>query len=82
MRRGFEKGCRPPCTEEENALHILLKNSETEWKGQFLGIKWLTVNEEIAYKNTVNRTNAVELKNIGKYLSKIKCKHENKISTI
>jgi hypothetical protein len=64
-------------------LHVLLKCSETrKSRGQVLSIKWLIVNEEVTYKRTINCNNFVELKNIGKYLYKIRCKWENKISTV
>jgi hypothetical protein len=33
MRKGFEKGICPLCSEEEDPLHILLKCSETrKWR--------------------------------------------------
>lgn len=41
---------------------------------------WLIVNEAVAYKRTINSTNAVELWYIGKYLYKVRFKWENKIS--
>jgi hypothetical protein len=64
-------------------MHILLKCSKTrKWREQFLGRKWLTVNEEVAYKRIINLTNAVELRSIGKYLYKIRCNYENEISSI
>jgi hypothetical protein len=36
-------------------------------------------NEEVAYKIIINCTNTVELRNLGRYLYKIKCKWENRI---
>jgi hypothetical protein len=70
-----------PCVERKKML--LLKCPETrKWKEQSLSIKWLIVNEEVAYKRTINCTNATELKNIGKYLFKTRRKWENTISTI
>jgi hypothetical protein len=83
MRKGFENGRCPLCREEEKLLHILLKCSETrKWRERFLSRKWLIVNEEVTYKRAINCTNAVELRNIGKYLYEIRCKWENKISSI
>jgi hypothetical protein len=60
----------PLCSQDEDAIHIiLLKCSETrKWKEHLSGRKWLTVNEEAAYKRTINCTYVVELRNIGKYL--------------
>jgi hypothetical protein len=46
MRKGSEKGRCPLCTEEEDALYIKLKCSE-----KILSKKWLTVDEEVAYKS-------------------------------
>jgi hypothetical protein len=51
MRKGFEKGRCPLCREDEDAIHILLKCSETrKWREQLLSRKWLYVNEEVVYK--------------------------------
>jgi hypothetical protein len=69
--------------EEAASLHILLKCSETrKWREQFLSRKWLVVNEEVAYERIINCANAVELRDIGKYLYKIRYKWENKINNI
>jgi hypothetical protein len=83
MRKGFEKGRCPLCSEDEDAIHILLKRLETRnWRDQFLSRKWLKLNEGLAYKKIINCTNIIELKNIGIYLYKIKCKWENKIRNL
>jgi hypothetical protein len=75
MKKGFEKGRRPLCSKDEDAVHILLKCSETrKWREQILTRKWLIVNEEIAYKKITNCTNGVELEHVGNYLYKIRCK--------
>jgi hypothetical protein len=80
MRKGFEKGRCPLCSEDEDAIHILLKCSETrKWREQFLSRKWLRLNEWIVFKKIINCTNIIELRNIGSNLYKIKCKWENKI---
>jgi hypothetical protein len=66
MRKGFEKGRCPLCSEEKDPMHILLKCSETrKWREQFLSIKWLRLNEWIVFKKKINCTNTVELRNIG-----------------
>jgi hypothetical protein len=39
------------------------------------------MNEDLAYKKVLNCTNVTKLKTIGKYLSKMRCKWENKAST-
>jgi hypothetical protein len=54
MRKGFEKGRCPLCSEDEDATHILLKCLETrKWTEQFLSRKWLMLNEWIAYKKII-----------------------------
>jgi hypothetical protein len=70
------------CSEEEDALNILLKCSETrKWRKIVLS-KWLSVNEKVAYEGIINCTNAVELRNIEIYLYKIRCKWDNKIKYV
>jgi hypothetical protein len=74
MMEASEKRRRLLCRQEEDALHILLKCSEMrKWREQSLNRKWLIDNEEIAYKRLIYCTNAVELRNIGKYLCKVRC---------
>jgi hypothetical protein len=69
MRKGFEKGRCPLCSEDEDAIHILLKCSETrKWMEQFLSRKWLRLNEWIIYKKILNCTSIIELRNIGSFL--------------
>jgi hypothetical protein len=83
MRKEFEKGRCPLCSEDEVAVHILLKCSETrKWREQFLSRKWLRLDEWIVFKKIINFTNSIELRNIGSYLYKIKCKWENKIRNV
>jgi hypothetical protein len=83
MRKGFEKGRCPLCSEDEDPIHILLKCSETrKWREQFLSRKWLRLNEWIFFKKIINCTNSIELRNIGIYLYKIEYKSENKIRNL
>jgi hypothetical protein len=83
MRKGFERGSCPLCSEDEDTVHILLKCSETrKWREQFLSRKWLRVKEWIVYKKIINCTNIIELRTIGSYLYKMKCKWENKIRNL
>jgi hypothetical protein len=83
MRKGFEKGRCPLCSEEEDAIHILLKCSETrKWREQFLSRKWLRLSELIVLKKIINCNNGTEFRNIGRYLYKIKCKWENRIRNL
>jgi hypothetical protein len=75
----LRKECVLYVAEDEDAIHILLKCSETrKWRGQFLRRKWLVVHEWIAYKKIINCSNIIQLRNIGIHLHKIKCKWENK----
>jgi hypothetical protein len=83
MRKGFVKGRCPLCSEDEDAIHILSKCSETrKWREQFLSRKWTRLNEWIVFKKIINCTNIIDLRNIGSYLYKIKCKWENKIRNL
>jgi hypothetical protein len=56
-------------------VHILLKCSETRrLREHLLSRKWPTINEEIVCKKIINCPNISEIRNIGSYLYKIKCK--------
>jgi hypothetical protein len=71
---------RPQCNGEEDTIHILLKFPEIRrLREHLLSRKWQEINEEVAYNKIINCTNTVELKNLGRYLYKIKCKWENRI---
>jgi hypothetical protein len=60
IRKGFEKVRCPLCSEDEDAIHILLKCLETrKWREQFLSGKWLRLNEWIVYKKIINCTNII-----------------------
>jgi hypothetical protein len=65
MGKGSDKGKCPLRSEEEGAIHILLKCLEMQkWREKFLSRKWLIFNEEADYKRIINCTNVVELNNI------------------
>jgi hypothetical protein len=70
---GFRDWKMPPPLYNgvEDAIHILLKCPETI-KAERTPEQEMADNEEIA-------TNSVELRNLGRYLYKIKCKWENRI---
>jgi hypothetical protein len=55
---------------------------DEEVDGTIFWVEWLIINEEVAYKRMINCTSAVELRNIGGYLYKVRCKWENKISKV
>jgi hypothetical protein len=83
MRKNLELGRCPLCNGEEDAVHILLKCPETiRFRRHLLSRKWQIINEEPAYKKIINCTNTVELRNLGRYSYKIKCKWENKIKEL
>jgi hypothetical protein len=56
--------------------------NEGVWRTICFDIKWLKINADVAYKRIINFTHVVELRNTGKYLYKIRCKWEIKISNI
>jgi hypothetical protein len=73
----------PLYNEEEAATHILLKCPETRrLREHLLSRKCQTINGEIAYKIIINCTNTSDIRNIGSYLYKIKCKWENRIKEL
>jgi hypothetical protein len=83
MRKGLEIRRCPLYNGEENAVHVLLKCPETRrLREHLLDRKWQIINEELAYKKIINCTNTVELRNLGRYLYKIKCKGENRIKEL
>jgi hypothetical protein len=83
MRKGFQKGRCSLSSEDEDAIHILLKCSgKRKWREQFLRRKWLRLNEWIVYKKIIICTDIIELRNIGSYPYKIKCKWENQIRNL
>jgi hypothetical protein len=80
IRKGLEIGRCPLRNGEEDAIHIVLKCPETRRLREHLSRKWQIINVELVYKKIINCTNTVELRNLGRYLYKIKCKWENRIA--
>jgi hypothetical protein len=75
IRKGSQTGRYPRCNGEEDAIHILLKCPETKrLREHLLSRKWQIITEELAYKKIINCTNTAELRNLGRYLYKIKSK--------
>jgi hypothetical protein len=65
------------------AVYILLKCLETRTlRENPLSRKWQIINEELEYNKIINCTNTVELRNLGRYLYKIKSKWENRIKEL
>jgi hypothetical protein len=78
-RKGLQIGRCTLCNGEEDAIRILLKCPETRrLREHLLSRKWRIINEELAYKEIINCTNTVELRNLGRYLYKIKFKWKNR----
>jgi hypothetical protein len=74
MRKGLEIGRCPLCNVEEDAVHIILKCTETRrLREHLLSRKWQIINVQLAYKKIINCTNTVDIRNLGRYLYKIKC---------
>jgi hypothetical protein len=83
IRKGLVIGICPQCNGQEEAVHILLKCPETRrLREHLLSRKWQIINEELAYNKIINCTNTVELRNLGKYLYKIRRKWENIIKEL
>jgi hypothetical protein len=83
IRKGLEIGRCPLRNGEEESMHILLKCPEARrLREHLLSRKWQTVNKELAYNKIINCTNTVELRNLGKYLYKIKYAWENRIKEL
>jgi hypothetical protein len=83
IRNGLEIGGCPLCNGEEDTIHILLKYPETRrLREHLLSRKRQIINDELAYKKIINCTYTIELKNLGRYLYKIKCKWENRIKEL
>jgi hypothetical protein len=72
LRRGRDKVTCPLCLEKTGAKHILLRCAETKmWKTEFLGKKWLKMNEELVYRTITNCTNRTQISNIRQKLNRI-----------
>jgi hypothetical protein len=79
IRRGFGKGKCPLCYELEDAKLILLICAGTKRTEEFLCRKWTGLNQDLAFRGKIGCRNAVELKNMRKYLFRIKRNWEKKI---
>jgi hypothetical protein len=80
---GWNRHRKKQMVKGKDPIHILLKCSETrKWREQFLSRKWLRLNEWIVFKKIINSSNSIELRIIGSYLCKIKCKWDNRIRNL
>jgi hypothetical protein len=80
FRRGFEKGRCPLCFVLLDSKSILLNCTETrKWRKELLCKKWMGLDQDLAFDKIIGYKNAVELKNVGKHLFRVKAKWENRI---
>jgi hypothetical protein len=63
-RRGYGRGRYPLWRHGGDALHILLNCLDTRNCKKFLNIKWLIVDDKMAYKRKIDCTNSVKLKTV------------------
>ncbi|KDR17814.1 hypothetical protein L798_08243 [Zootermopsis nevadensis] len=83
MRGGMDGKICPLCGATESEIHILLKCTETgRWREQLLRNKWFTVGEELAFKKILSTTNDTEVRDLGKFLYKVRCKRQVKIRNL
>jgi hypothetical protein len=67
MWGGFEKRRCPLRRDKKICYTYKVKTFVNEEAEEIIfSRKWLAINEEVAYKRTINFTNVVELTNIGK----------------
>ena len=79
MKRSTDKGRCPLCYVAEDVVHKLLNCLETEnWRMKYLNGKWLGMNREVAYRKVLNCTNRGQIRNLGRYLDRIKYKEFNR----
>jgi hypothetical protein len=58
----------------ESAIHILLKCPETNRCRYILpSNEWVKINEEVAYKKTIECSNVNKLRGLGMYLYRVRC---------
>jgi HKD family nuclease len=56
----------------EDTKHILLECPETKkWRTEMLCKRYLSINEEVAYKKMLSCTNKMTVKNMGRFLFRI-----------
>jgi hypothetical protein len=80
IRRGLGKERCTLCYKQEDCDYVLLTCPETmKWREEFLCKKWLDLNQDLVLKKIINFCSVLDLRNIGKYLFRVKGKYENKI---
>jgi len=83
MRRNTNKGRCPSYLEEYNVIRTSLHCLENiKWELKFLNDMWLSMNKEIAYIKVLICTNKDQIRNLGRYLDKIRYKWFNRTKVI
>jgi hypothetical protein len=52
---------------------------QKKWREECVNSNWVNINEDLAYRKIISCTNVNNMKSLGKYLFKTKCKWENKV---
>jgi len=73
-RKGAGKEAAPFVAKKRRYLYCLNVKRLRYIERIFLGYKWLYINEEVAHKEIIICTTIIELKNLGKLMSKLCCK--------
>jgi hypothetical protein len=73
IRRNADKRRCPLCVGEEDVEHILLDCLETiNWRMKCLNKKYLNMNKQRACRRILRSTNKDQIRNLGRYLGKVK----------
>jgi hypothetical protein len=78
LRVDLQRGTCPLCGGEENVIHVPHNCQETQkLREKFMEEKWLQIKEEIGFKNIVGYTKITDLRNLGIFLYKVRCRSEH-----
>jgi hypothetical protein len=74
VRQNTNKGRCLLSLGQEDTKHLLLVSWETRnWRLKCLNDKWLNINKEVAYRKMFRCTNKDRIRNLGRYLDRLKC---------
>jgi hypothetical protein len=75
IRRYTDKAICLLCLGAGDAIHMLLDCLKTKnWRMKCLNDKWLSVNKEVTYRKILRCTNKDQIRNLDRYLNKVKHK--------
>jgi hypothetical protein len=77
--RGVGKGSCPLSLCMEHVKHIFELPCNQKMVNAIYCKRWFSMNGEIVYRNISNRSNKARVRNLGRYLVKVKCKWQNKV---